>query len=129
MTRVIQLIKQDPTRVEALNYVAQLNLPQCYIAAGFVRNQAIMHPRNGDSPYLSVLDAMSYWPEKETAIAVRQVGFNRYESISAFGFQSLFNFCITHNHKRSRELFETRLNAKGWLKQWPSLKVVLNDKH
>jgi len=89
-----------------------------------VRNQATMHKRNGDLPYTSSLDAMRYWPEKETAIAIRQVASNRYECIAAFGFESLFNGCITHNPKRSRETFEDRISNKNWLIQWPSLQVL-----
>ncbi|HCG9646579.1 TPA: nucleotidyltransferase family protein, partial [Vibrio parahaemolyticus] len=38
MDKIVELIKQDPLRVEALKVVSQLALPQCYIAAGFVRN-------------------------------------------------------------------------------------------
>ncbi|TOG44816.1 nitrate reductase, partial [Vibrio parahaemolyticus] len=38
MDKIVELIKQDPVRVEALKAVYQLALPQCYIAAGFVRN-------------------------------------------------------------------------------------------
>ncbi|HGF5111023.1 TPA: nucleotidyltransferase family protein, partial [Vibrio parahaemolyticus] len=38
MDKIVELIKQDPIRVEALNCVSELGLPQCYIAAGFVRN-------------------------------------------------------------------------------------------
>ncbi|QMV16834.1 nucleotidyltransferase family protein [Vibrio spartinae] len=178
MDKVVELIRQDPIRVEALNHVSQLGLPQCYIAAGFVRNlvwdalhdvnvstplndvdviyfdpheqnpsacsvyesrlktcmpqlnwqvrnQAIMHERHGDSPYQGTVDAMHYWPEKETAIAVRQVAPNQYECVAAFGFESLFGYCITHNPKRSRETFEQRVDAKGWLVRWPLLKVVL----
>lgn len=176
MDKIVALIQQDPIRVEALAHVSQLNLPECYIAAGFVRNlvwdslhnyvqptplndvdviyfdpnetnpnafldyqerlnacmpklnwqvrnQATMHQRNGDKPYLSALDAMSYWPEKETAVAVRQAAPNQYECIAAFGFESLFSFCITYNPKRSRETFENRVNSKQWLVRWPSLSV------
>ncbi|SHE61862.1 nucleotidyltransferase family protein [Vibrio gazogenes] len=168
MDKVVELIRQDPIRVEALNYVSQLGLPQCYIAAGFVRNlvwdalhdfnvstplndvdviyfdphepnpntysayesrlktcmpqlnwqvrnQANMHVRHGDSPYQGTVDAMHYWPEKETAVAVRQVAPNQYECVAAFGVESLFGYCITHNPKRSRETFEQRVDAKGWL--------------
>ncbi len=178
MDKIVELIKQDPIRVEALNYVSQLDLPQCYIAAGFVRNlvwdslhnfevytplndvdviyfdptesdpdsyllyearlkncmpelhwqvrnQALMHVRNGDSPYTSSLDAMSYYPEKETAIAIRQIAQGQYECIAAFGFTSLFSYCVTHNPKRSRDTFESRVNSKAWLLQWPSLRMVL----
>lgn len=175
---VIELIKQDSVRVDALKCVSQLDLPQCYIAAGFVRNlvwdflhnfkfstplndvdviyfapteripnayfeyeaqlkeympqlnwqvrnQAKMHVRHGDEPYESCLDAMSYWPEKETAVAIRQIELNQYECIAAFGVESLFNYCITYNPKGLRETFEHRVNSKGWRIIWPSLTVVL----
>ena len=35
-----------------------------------VKNQARMHLRNHDKPYLSCIDAMSYWPEQQTAVGV-----------------------------------------------------------
>ncbi|MDW6004211.1 nucleotidyltransferase family protein [Vibrio mangrovi] len=176
MNTIIELMKQDPLRREALEYVSQLGLPQCYIAAGFVRNlvwdhlhhfetstplndvdviyfdpsengvdtyqiyesklsqqihtlnwqvrnQALMHLRNGDEPYLSSVDAMSYWPEKETAVGIRQIGTNEYECISAFGFDSLFALKLTPNPKRSYSVFESRMKAKNWLEHWPVLKV------
>ena len=177
MDRIVKLIRQDPVRVRALACVSTLNLPQCYIAAGFVRNlvwdalhnfevstplndadviyfspeendpnaylsyesqlkqlmpeinwqvrnQANMHTRNGDSPYTSSLDAMSFYPEKETAIAIRQIAPNKYECIAAFGYESLFSCHVTHNSKRSREIFESRVNSKGWLAQWSSLRIA-----
>ncbi len=177
MDRIVELIKQDPVRAKALECVSKLGLPQCYIAAGFVRNlvwdalhgfdvatplndedviyfapdendpkaylqyesqlkklmpevnwqvryQALMHIRNGDLPYNSSLDAMSYWPEQETAVAVRLVASDSYECIAAFGYESLFGYCVTHNPKRSRETFENRVNSKGWLVRWSSLRTV-----
>ncbi|MBE3714025.1 nucleotidyltransferase family protein [Vibrio parahaemolyticus] len=177
MNRIVELIRQDPVRVRALDCVSTLNLPQCYIAAGFVRNlvwdalhnfevatplndadviyfspeesdpnaylsyesqlkqlmpeinwqvrnQADMHVRNGDNPYTSSLDAMSYYPEKETAIAIRQIDPNSYECIAAFGYESLFDCYVTHNSKRLREIFESRVNSKGWLVQWSSLRIA-----
>lgn len=163
-------------RVKALRCVAQLNLPQCYIAAGFVRNlvwdslhkaeqstllndvdviyfdpqesnpgknllyerqltklmpelnwqvrnQATMHTANGDLPYTSSLDAMRHWPEKETAVGIRQVGLSQYECIAAFGFESLLKGYVTFNSIGSRLAYDHRLKSKGWLKQWPLLKV------
>jgi hypothetical protein len=177
MDKIVELIKQDPIRVEALACVSKLGLPQCYVAAGFVRNlvwdslhhfeaptplndvdviyfdsnesnpdsyleyeallkammpnlnwqvrnQATMHLKNGDMSYSSSLDAMGYWPEKETAVGVRQVAPNNYECIAAFGFDSLFGYCITHNPKRARETFENRVNSKEWLVRWPQLSIV-----
>lgn len=180
MDKIVHLLKQDPMRVEALHCVKRLELPQCYIAAGFlrnlvwdalhnktkptllndidvvyfddnevdpnacfkyeawlntqmpqfnwqVRNQALMHHRNNDQPYKSTLDAMSYWPEKETAVGVRVTANSDYECVSAFGFESLFNGHISYNRKRPRSLFDQRVYAKNWLVLWPSLKVIYDN--
>ncbi|WP_194868479.1 nucleotidyltransferase family protein [Pseudoalteromonas sp. PPB1] len=180
--KITSLIRRDRPRVEALNLVAQLDLPQCYIAAGFirnlvwdalhkfkhstplhdvdviyfdpaesdptayqkyeaqltkcmprlnwqVRNQAKMHQYNGDPAYHSTLDAMHHWPEKETAVAARQISPNTYELIAAFGFDSLFSLCITHNPKRSRAIFDNRVHSKQWLTKWPALKLAKSHEH
>ncbi|WP_062270612.1 nucleotidyltransferase family protein [Endozoicomonas arenosclerae] len=176
---IIQLIKQDSMRLQALHCVQQLDFPQCYLAAGFVRNlawdhlhqyknptplndldviyfdpeendpeafrkyeqllnqkmpemnwqvrnQARMHIRNGDEPYKNSLDAMSHWPEKETAVAVRKTGPDTYECLSSFGFESLFNLEVTLNPLRPRELFEQRVASKQWLSLWPLL-IIRQD--
>ncbi|MCV6611262.1 MAG: nucleotidyltransferase family protein [Amphritea sp.] len=173
------LIGSDQLRAKALSCVAQLNLPDHYIAAGFirnrvwdhlhgytrptplndidliyfdpaeqdeccylqyeqqlrlmmpevqwqVRNQALMHLRNGDRPYQNSLDAMGFWPEKETAVGVRKDSTGRYIWVSAFGFESLFNLQLSHNPARSETLFNERLQSKRWLEIWPHLAVVKN---
>ncbi len=174
--QIVALIEQDPLRTKVLECVAQLDLPQCYVAAGFVRNlvwdhlhgfdsptplndidviyfdrgdygyqsdidyeaqlkqqlpklnwqvrnQANMHTRNQDKPYQSTLDAMSYWPEKETAIAVKKNCHGRIECISAFGLESLFHLKITPNPNRCRDVFEQRVQSKNWLTHWPKLTI------
>jgi len=176
MQQIIDWLKQDPIRMRALECVFQLNLSQCYIAAGFVRNlvwdhlhdkpelsplndvdviyfdqdeqddqaylmyearlktmmpelnwqvrnQARMHIRNGDRPYKSSVDAMSYWPEKETAVAVRKSLHGQLECMSAFGFTSLLNLQLTYNPKREKGIFDTRMKSKQWLKKWANLIV------
>jgi hypothetical protein len=178
MNKIIELIELDELRLTALECVRLLDLPQCYLAAGFVRNliwdnlhqkpeptklndvdviyfdsnesnseafqeyqrrlkvmlpllnwqvrnQALMHIGNNDKPYTSSLDAMSYWPEKETAIAIRKLSDGNFKCISAFGYDSLFNLQITHNPKRLRSIFEHRVNSKGWLSTWVNLQVAL----
>ena len=82
-----------------------------------------MPHRNGDFPYQSTIDAMRYWPEKETAVAIRKKSLSSHECVSAFGFESLFNLELTFNSKRSLEVFEHRVNSKNWLAQWPLLKI------
>ncbi|PMG19325.1 nucleotidyltransferase family protein [Vibrio splendidus] len=173
---IVTLIKQDPLRIQVLYCVAQLDLPQCYVAAGFVRNlvwdhlhdfdsptplndidviyfdtidtsyesdlryeallkqrlpelnwqvrnQAYMHTRNGDEPYQGSLDAMSYWPEKETAVAVKQSLNGDIECISSFGLESLFDLQITPNPKRNRDIFDQRVQSKNWLTHWSKLTI------
>jgi hypothetical protein len=85
-----------------------------------------MHIRNNDKPYQSSLDAMSYWPEKETAIAVKQNLDGDIECISAFGLESLFDFKITQNPNRSRDVFDQRVQSKNWLTHWPKLTISLS---
>ncbi len=172
-----RLIEQDSLRLKALTSVHHLNLPEGYIAAGFVRNlvwdflhnkcdptplndvdviyyddqeadkgqhlyyesrlnnlmpevkwqvrnQAMMHLRNDDRPYVNVIDAMGFWPEKETAVAVRLLDHGRLECVSAFGFESLFDLKLTHNPRRSKALFDVRIKSKAWFVHWPLLQVV-----
>ncbi len=175
-SKIIQWLKKDHNRIEILHCVSKLNLPQCYAAAGFirnlvwdelhnievptllndidviyfdsaetdtdyylhyeaslkkmmplinwqVRNQAHMHIKNGDRPYESTVDAMSFWPEKETAVAARLSTAKKYECISAFGYESLFNLRITHNPKREIDIFTKRIATKGWLAIWSKLMI------
>ncbi|WP_281546152.1 nucleotidyltransferase family protein [Grimontia sp. SpTr1] len=88
-----------------------------------VRNQARMHTRNGDQPYQDILDAMSFWPEQETAVAVRLTDDGVLECVSSFGFESLFALKITPNPKRDITLFHQRIHSKNWLSYWPKLTV------
>ena len=162
--------------MNVLSIVHSLFLPDCYVAAGFLRNlvwdsihssntklndidivfydksdldnvsakliskklnqkypdfkweaknQAFMHIRNGDDPYKGTLDAMSYWPEKETAIGATLSDDGSIYIVSAFGLESLFNGKVSHNKKRSKDVFLNRVNTKKWLETWPKLHLVL----
>lgn len=175
MKRLASLIENDDMRMAALEVVSQLDLEDCYIAAGFlrnlywdflhnkdtplndidviffdvsdndqtkekaaettlisqcpqynwqVRNQAFMHLKNGDKPYKNSCHAMSYWPEKETAIAARLLN-QHIEIISPFELTSLYGGFITHNPKRDRAIFLNRIQSKGWQLQWPKLRKRL----
>ncbi|MCL1057761.1 nucleotidyltransferase family protein [Shewanella gelidimarina] len=102
-----------------------------------VKNQARMHLKNNDQAYTSCFDAMSFWPEKETAIAVtinRTMAENRVVSVASlplalqivtpFGSQRLFQLTLTHNPKKSKQLFQHRVNNKHWLQDYPLLQVI-----
>lgn len=63
-------------------------------------------------------------PAKATAVAIRQLGNNDYECLSAFGFDSLFNLKLSHNTKRTKAILEHRVKSKQWLAHWPQLVIV-----
>ena len=86
-----------------------------------VKNQARMHLKNGDSHYTDTLDAMTYWPEKQTAIGVMLEENDCIVLRSGFGLAMNFNGQINHNPARSVEIFKHRVNSKGWLDLWPKL--------
>ncbi|QYJ80637.1 nucleotidyltransferase family protein [Shewanella acanthi] len=89
-----------------------------------VKNQARMHLKNHDRAYTSCEDAMSHWPELETAVAVTQdLKSGEWRILAPFGLQSLFNLQLTHNPLRKRAVFETRIADKGWLTRYPQLSL------
>lgn len=89
-----------------------------------VKNQARMHIRNNHATYLDTSDAMSWWPEQETAVGVK-LNNGDLHFVAPFGLARLFKNSISLNPKRDVLLFEERVQKKRWLKQWPQLKIVL----
>lgn len=85
-----------------------------------VKNQARMHIRNHHKPYTNASEAMSWWPEQETAVGVK-LHNGELHFVAPFGLARLFNNSITHNRKREVQLFEQRIKKKNWLQHWPKL--------
>jgi hypothetical protein len=95
-----------------------------------VKNQARMHIRNDDPPYLSSTDAISQFPETPTAIGV---GFNNKDEViltSPCGVHDLVNLVvrptesIITNVVTKGKLYEDRLHKKKWDQHWHRLKIV-----
>ncbi|MCL1093319.1 nucleotidyltransferase family protein [Shewanella kaireitica] len=91
-----------------------------------VKNQARMHLKNQDRAYHSCIDAMSYWPEKETAVAasISRAAQPQIELYSPFGCERLFELTVSHNPIKSKLLFEQRLKSKKWLTHYSQLIVI-----
>ena len=179
---ICQLIEADRDMMSALAALAELRLPDGWIAAGFVRNrvwdalhgyasptpladidviyfdpadrteaaeQAIeaalsarlpglpwsvknqvrMAERNGDPPYRSTLDALRYWCETPTAVAVRLDGDGQLELAAPLGIQDLLGLIVRptpHARARPRKLaaYRARMAEKGWPALWPRLTVL-----
>lgn len=93
-----------------------------------VKNQARMHQRNGDDPYHSTENALLYWPEIATAIAVRVGDSNIIEFIAPYGLDDLFELRLRptppFEHEK-RDVFRQRVFAKRWLERYPMLKLIV----
>ncbi|WP_454562800.1 nucleotidyltransferase family protein [Pseudomonas sp. AIG] len=174
------LLTHDPVRMKILRIARDLNLPDCWIGAGFVRslvwdhlhqrkpstlpddidviwfdptraktetdsaldkklsglcsevnwsvkNQARMHQRNADAPYRSAADAMTYWPETATAVAVRLDHHGEVEVSAPLGLEDLFSGVVRPTDRFKSEkshLFLDRIRSKAWREIWPELTFV-----
>jgi len=177
------LLRTDPVRQRLIALVHSLDLPDCWIAAGFVRNavwdslhgkapslpsgdvdviwfdssrngadidlhlenrlskldnsfawsvknQSRMHARNGDAPYRSASDAMRFWPETATAVAVRYTDDDNLEIAAPFELDDLYAAIVRPTPRftgAKRPLFDQRLQHKNWLQHWPLLRVAANS--
>ncbi|WP_144209549.1 nucleotidyltransferase family protein [Shewanella donghaensis] len=90
-----------------------------------VKNQARMHEKNNHPAYTSTLDAMSYWPEQQTAVAVKLNAKGELEIEALFGFESLFSLSVSYNPKADEQVFMERVASKPWFKQYPQLSLAL----
>lgn len=92
-----------------------------------VKNQARMHRRNGDIPYRSTEDALHFWPETATAVAVRLTDNHRLETIAPYGLEDLFELRLRPTPRfehEKRAIFWQRVAEKRWLTRYPLLRIV-----
>ena len=89
-----------------------------------VKNQARMHVAHAHAPYPNCHDAISYWIERETCVAIRLLANDDLDILAPFGLEANFAGTISINPKYPRpEVFKQRLASKNWLTVWPLLKV------
>ena len=90
-----------------------------------VRNQARMHERNGHDPYRDVSDALAHWAETAAAIAAR-LGPQGIEILAPFGVEDVLGMIIrpTPAFRTKPEVVSARMEAKGWRRRWPKLRVI-----
>jgi hypothetical protein len=88
-----------------------------------VKNQAVMHIKRQHGQYVSSVDAMTFWPEQETAIGVTLDKNGCFSMAAPFGLTTLFKGVITFNPKGDEKVFWQRIEDKCWLKTWPKLVI------
>ena len=90
-----------------------------------VRNQARMHLGNGDRAYTSTADAISFWLEIPSCVAVRLDAGETISVLAPLGLDDLFALRIAptaRGRERHAEYVE-RLTRKNWPRTWPRLVV------
>ncbi|WXL25862.1 nucleotidyltransferase family protein [Ectopseudomonas mendocina] len=178
--QLLAILAADPMRMAVLRQVKALGLPDCWVAAGCVRNavwdqlhqlpistpladidviwfdpdqasaevdarfeqalqqmdsrhnwsvknQARMHLGNADQPYTSSTDAMCYWPETATAVAVRLGVDEQIEIAAPYGLGDLFNLIVRPTAKFAAEkqpIYTQRQRSKNWAAIWPQLRFA-----
>jgi hypothetical protein len=92
------------------------------------RNQARMHLKNDDPPYASTADAISYWLETCTAVAVRLEPSDRLTLLAPYGLGDLFALICrpTPAGLRRAVAYRARMMAKAWDQRWPGV-VIRED--
>ncbi|WP_334019034.1 nucleotidyltransferase family protein [Alteromonas sp. S015] len=89
-----------------------------------VKNQARMHLVHVHAPYKNCHEAISYWIERETCVAVRLLANDDLDVLAPFGLETNFSGTISINPQYPRpDVFSKRLASKNWLDVWPLLKV------
>jgi hypothetical protein len=93
-----------------------------------LKNQARMHIRNQENPYLSVADAMKRWPETVTAIGLCLNKEGGIEVIAPHGLNDLFDLVIRRSpYYKNSDYFYTRVQNKKWLEIWPQLRIIEDE--
>lgn len=178
--QITQWLRADGVRWSLLDVVRSLDPPDCWIAAGFIRNmvwdhlhqrenspiagdvdviwhdpnrcaadtdreieawlrdaepmfnwsvknQARMHLRNHDAPYVSATDAMRHWPETATAVAARRSGPTGCDISAPFGLQDLTTLRLRPTPRfivEKRSIYTARIRDKDWMVRWPGLRMA-----
>lgn len=90
------------------------------------RRSCLLNPRA-----ISSTDAMCYWPETATAVAVRLREDDTCEIAAPLGLEDLFDLVIRPAGRFGSEktaIYQDCFKSKGWLKAWPMLKLAISDR-
>jgi len=121
----IDFIYFDPANIspdqdhEIENYLIKA-MPACNWS---VKNQARMSFKHGHESYRDCIDAMSYWPEIQTAVGVTVTSEGELSVASPFTASEIIKLAVTRNPKCTSRVFQDRISGKGWPKLWPGLKI------
>ncbi len=88
-----------------------------------VKNQSRMHIRNGHEQYNTCKEAISFWPETATSIAIRLNFENQIECIAPYGLEDLFNLLVKPTSKFDLAIYNNRIEKKKWKEKWNKIEI------
>lgn len=95
-----------------------------------VTNQARMHTLKHFRPYISSEDALSYWLETATCVAIRLEKDDSLTLITPLGIEDLVNLeikpnpnYISYRKQIGLQAYKERVRNKHWEQKWPRLKL------
>lgn len=117
------LSRQRETKIEAALGEALPNVPWS------AKNQARMHLRNGDAPYADTADALRFWLETPTAVAMRIGDDGAVTLLAPFGVEDLVGMVCrpTPQGRRRSAEYQQRMREKDWAAHWPRVRVLGAD--
>jgi uncharacterized protein len=94
-----------------------------------VKNQARMNRRNGDAPYLDTADALRFWLETPTAVAIRIDDDGGALVLAPFGVEDLLGMVCrpTPSGRRRLSEYQSRVREKNWSARWPRVRILEFD--
>ena len=117
------LSRQRETKIEAALGEASPNV------LWSAKNQARMHLRNGDEPYADTADALRFWLETPTAVAVRLGDDGAATLLAPFGVEDLVGMVCRPTLQGRRRLaeYQQRMREKNWAAHWPRVRFLEAD--
>ena len=85
-----------------------------------VKEQLNMATKNKHPGYKNINDALTYWVETATAIAINPFG-EKKTLLMPFGSDDLLQGIVKPTTPQYKDLTAKRAEQKGWKKRWPKL--------
>jgi len=92
-----------------------------------IKNMAFEWKKRGNEPCQTLEDALKYWPDTATSVAIRLNNKKNIDVLAPFGLKDLFQGVIrpTPYFKENKiEEYRFRIHEKKWWENWPRVKIL-----
>lgn len=92
-----------------------------------VKNQARMHTKNAQEPYVSTADGLAHFPEVCTAVGTYLDDDDHLHLVAPYGCKDLVNLIVRptpfFTSADKKEVYEKRMASKRWQETWNRLRI------